>query len=88
MPQSLSHLLHTDFLELHDQLEIRNDIDEHLRESVYVHLLTKYRNKLGEESPMLRLIDKATSIGLLERALRTQTVIQLPLTVSTVSPGF
>lgn len=88
MTHSINHLLHIDYLGLYDSLEVRTDIDESLRDRVYRHLLIEYRKKFGEESPMLRSIDKATSIGLIERALRTQTAIHLPLAVPTVSPDF
>lgn len=88
MHSEFKDCLRLDRREHSDLLEIRSDIAEHLREKVYFFLLQEYRRILGEESPMLRSIDKPTAIGLLERALRTKTVMELPIAAITVAPDY
>ncbi len=88
MHSEFKDCLHLDTREHSDMLEIRSDIAEHHRENVYFFLLQEYRRILGEESTLLRSIDKPTAIGLLERALRTKTVMELPIAAINVAPDY
>ncbi len=57
----------------------RDDIPFELQPKIFTGLLMAYRARFGEESPLLRQMEKAQAIGLLEQAFRTSSRILLPL---------